>query len=175
MKRYGTTTVSATISHKQRAFLSNRCRHLHWLIVYTLASIFFCLPAVADKPEPIAKGPELKVTLSALEPGNSHVLFTMTNISDKPVSILRWTTPFSSTLEGDMFVVTRQGKNQRRVGYSGRLVKRGGPTNDDYFVLQPGESLSREIDVLFGYAARIAGKYTIQFQHCLTRELTYTY
>lgn len=89
-----------------------------------------------------------------------RIQFTLTNNSQQAVNVLRWHTP----LEGfntDMFEVEQNGES---VEYIGRVVKRGAPQPEDYVEIQPGQSVSAEVDLDDGYRIYEAATYSVQLQ-----------
>jgi peptidyl-Lys metalloendopeptidase len=86
--------------------------------------------------------------------------FTLTNNSDKTLTILKWNTPLDG-FYSDMFLVARDGE---AVSYLGVMVLREEPRPEDYIVLKPGESASTEFDLGEQYALVDAGEYTVQYQ-----------
>jgi peptidyl-Lys metalloendopeptidase len=59
---------------------------------------------------------------------------TITNTSSTPQYVLKARTPFEG-LSAPLFDITRDGA---RVAYTGALIKRGKPTQADYYLLKPG-------------------------------------
>lgn len=88
------------------------------------------------------------------------VRFTLTNTTSAPITILKWHTPLEG-FNSDMFVVERDG---RRVPYVGREVKRGAPGPEDYVTIEPGRSVSADLDLSEGYALAEPGRYQAQYR-----------
>lgn len=91
------------------------------------------------------------------------VLFTLTNDGDDKAAVLKWQTPFEG-VDDDLFTVARNGEP---VTYLGRHIKRPAPTAADFLVLEPGESLSTEVELTAYYEMRVTGEYTVHYNHLL--------
>ena len=89
-----------------------------------------------------------------------NVKFTLTNTSPEGLYVLNWFTPFEG-LAGDIFRVQRDGVS---LPYHGIQVKRGVPTSENYVWLDPGGSVSAEVDLAEGYDFSQPGRYTLQFR-----------
>ena len=89
-----------------------------------------------------------------------NILFTITNHSAKPATVLKSYTPLEGVMS-DMFAVERDGKT---VPYIGPLVKRAAPQPTDYATIAPGESMSVTVDIEHAYALDMAGNYSIRFR-----------
>jgi peptidyl-Lys metalloendopeptidase len=87
------------------------------------------------------------------------ILFTLENLSDRPIRVLTWYTPLEG-LRGEIFRVTRDGKS---VDYRGKMVKRGNPTSADYVRVAPRSSVSAEVDLSTGYDLTVPGAYRVEF------------
>ena len=114
-------------------------------------------PAV-DLPEA-----ELSATLEApsLLPNGEVVRlqFTLTNHSPERLYVLDWYTPLEGIF-GEIFRVARDGQP---IAYEGPLVMRGNPLPENYVLLEPGASVSAEVDLATVYDFSQAGEYTIEF------------
>ena len=88
-----------------------------------------------------------------------NVKFTLTNTSPEGLFVLKWFTPLEG-LAGDIFSVRRDGLH---LPYGGMQVKRGPPISEDYVWLDPGDSVSAEVDLAEGYDFSEPGRYTLQF------------
>jgi peptidyl-Lys metalloendopeptidase len=73
--------------------------------------------------------------------------FTLQNTSNEKLWILTWYTPLEG-LKGKIFQVTCEGKE---IPYEGPMVKRGQPSKADYIYIEPGKSVSKEIDLSSAY------------------------
>jgi peptidyl-Lys metalloendopeptidase len=85
---------------------------------------------------------------------------TLTNMSRDPQYVLKWHTPFNQ-IEEDLFEVTRDGE---KVAYLGYHAKRPAPKPGDYFVLKPGKSYSRKVELSALYDMSVTGNYAIRYQ-----------
>jgi len=106
---------------------------------------------------------ELRVTLEApasLPSGEAvTVKFTLTNSTAERLYVLKWYTPLEG-LAGEIFRVERDGE---AIPYGGMLAKRGAPLPDNYILIDPGTSVSAEVDLATAYDFSRAGDYTIEF------------
>lgn len=130
-----------------------------------------CAPApatqnpTAQTPAETAVAPrtELSATLeapSSLPSGEAvRLRFTLTNNSDVDLYILKWYTPLEGIF-GEIFRVERDGQ---AIPYEGPLVMRGDPLPENYVLLEPGASVSAEVDLATVYDFSQAGEYTIEF------------
>lgn len=84
------------------------------------------------------------------------VTFTINNNSNEPYQLLRWGTPLEDEVT-DFLTVERGGET---LEYDGRMVKRGDPVDEEYLLLGPGESLSKEVDISRSYPIDRPGTYT---------------
>lgn len=89
-----------------------------------------------------------------------QVIFT--NTGDQPAKILLWLTPIQG-VEHSLFQVS---KNNEPVLYTGKLVKRSAPTEDDYLTLNAGESVSSEVDLKMYYNISDPGAYKVKYDVC---------
>jgi peptidyl-Lys metalloendopeptidase len=87
------------------------------------------------------------------------VTVTVTNQSNTAVSLLKSQLPASS-LQGPLFRITR---NEERVAYQGRVVKRVAPQAADLVRLEPGASLHYDVELTAAYDLSQSGRYTIEY------------
>jgi hypothetical protein len=87
------------------------------------------------------------------------VTFTLTNHSPEKLYVLTWYTPLEG-LFGEIFRMARDGQP---IAYEGPLVMRGDPLPENYVSLEPGASVSAEVDLATAYDFSQAGEYTIEF------------
>jgi len=87
------------------------------------------------------------------------VRVTMINTTSAPISVLKWQTPFGE-IEQQLFDVTRDGV---KVPYEGMIAKRGAPTSDDYYLLQPGKSYTATVELSSMYNMSVTGDYSVRF------------
>ena len=86
--------------------------------------------------------------------------FRSENVSKDRLWTVIWYTPFEGIM-GKIFHVTRDGKP---VQYQGRMVKRGDPRPQDYVRIDPGASLSIDVDLSSAYDFSIPGTYQVRFK-----------
>lgn len=130
----------------------------------SLVTVFFVIVACAGlcmAADPVLSA-KLEMAGTMFKAKDSiNIKYTLTNISDKAVYVLKWHTP----LEGfynDIFNIVKDGK---RVGYIGPMVKRGMPTPDDYIMLKPGESANATLDLATAYEIYDTGQYSVQMAY----------
>ena len=100
---------------------------------------------------------EVPATLSSGEAVNLR--FTLINNTDTRLYVLKWYTPLEG-IAGKIFRVERDGQV---IPYQGILAKRAAPPPEAYVLLEPGESVSAEVDLATAYDFSKAGEYTIEF------------
>jgi hypothetical protein len=96
-------------------------------------------------------------TLSAGEAANLR--FTLINNADTRLYVLKWYIPLEG-IAGEIFRVERDGQI---IPYQGILAMRATPLPEDYVLLEPGESVSAEVNLATAYDLSEPGKYTISF------------
>ena len=106
----------------------------------------------------------IDVRLSVPNPvvrGDVDVMVTVvvTNLTRHPVNLLRWQLP-TEELEGALFRIERDGE---KVAYTGPLIKRPGPGPADRMQLDPGASLSYQVELTGAYDLSRNGLYTIEY------------
>ncbi len=84
---------------------------------------------------------------------------TITNTSSSPQYVLKWHTPFGG-VEDHLFDVKRDGVD---VPYLGRHYKRPAPTAKDYYVLKPGQSYTRKVELSGMYDMSVTGDYSVKY------------
>jgi peptidyl-Lys metalloendopeptidase len=88
-----------------------------------------------------------------------RITVTVTNVSRQPVSVPAWYLP-SDEVEGALFSIAR---DNRRVGYLGPMVKRGAPQAADMVRIEPGVTLTYEVELTAAYDLAANGHYVIQY------------
>ena len=96
---------------------------------------------------------------------NGLVTLNITNITDQDLKILKWNTLLETPLSANLFHIQH---NKQTIPYIGRLVKRSHPTENDYTILQSGESRSVTIDLPKYYKMISAGEYEITYKGSIT-------
>lgn len=108
-----------------------------------------------------AAGLELRLSEpSQKDFGSGKIVYSLSNATAAPVQLLRWQTPLDG-VDNDLFTVSYEGEP---VAYTGRMVKRATPTDADYIALQPGQSLSVEVDLSAHYDMSRGGRYTVSYR-----------
>lgn len=107
--------------------------------------------------------PHLDCGLEAVPPltagGPAAVRFTLTNLRDSPVWVLRWNTPLEERWKGTIFKVTAGG---RELPYQGPMVKRGDPGREEYAEIPAGESTTAVADLAQVYDLATPGRYRVE-------------
>lgn len=106
-----------------------------------------------------AAGLEVVLSPSDRDRGDGTIEFSLVNQSSAPVHVLRWQTPVDG-VTADLFVVTRDGKP---VSYTGPLYKRVAPRESDFIELDPGESLSAQVELSMYYDMRAGGQFQVSY------------
>jgi hypothetical protein len=88
------------------------------------------------------------------------IKFTLENLSNEDLWVLEWYTPLEG-LKGKIFTVTCDGKE---IPYEGMMMKRGQPTKDDYVHIDPGRSVSAEVDLSKGYTLPASKECLVEFK-----------
>ena len=88
-----------------------------------------------------------------------NILFRLTNQDNRMLYILEWYTPLEG-IAGEIFRVTRDGEE---IAYTGRLMKRGDPVLEEYTTLEPGESVSTQVDLAGCYDMTPEAQYRVEF------------
>lgn len=82
------------------------------------------------------------------------------NLGKEKFTFLPWKTPIENSFTGKFMEITFDNK---KIEYSGIMVKRMPPTKEDYITLKPNESVTGKINLLDGYKFTKKGVYSIQF------------
>ncbi|UCC22799.1 MAG: hypothetical protein JSW23_01645 [Planctomycetota bacterium] len=85
---------------------------------------------------------------------------TFINESDKEIPIAKWTLLMEEELLWEPFEIIRGGRN---VPYEGELVRRARPKPEDFYILQPGESVTSRVLLELYYYLYTAGEYSITY------------
>ena len=91
---------------------------------------------------------------------DGKVVLSITNNSKKDIEVLKWNTPLEKRLSADMFNVKI---GQKDADYTGRLIKRGKATDNDYVLLESGVSEKITIDLSKYYEMKKKGNYSVEF------------
>jgi hypothetical protein len=115
--------------------------------------------APAVDPSPVGLSATLEAPSSLPNGQAVPVTFTLINHSSGRLYILTWYSPLEGIF-GEIFRVARDGQ---AIAYEGPLVMRGDPLPEDYVLLEPGASVSAQVDLAAAYDFSQPGEYTIQF------------
>jgi peptidyl-Lys metalloendopeptidase len=113
----------------------------------------------------VAQAEPLQVVLEAGD-SNSTIRVNLTNSGSVPLSILRWDTPFESTLSSNVFRIKRLTKNWpllETAEYVGREIKRASPESSHFLLLQPGATVSTEVVLNEHYQIQATGSHAVKF------------
>ena len=103
----------------------------------------------------------LKVSPKANGTNHPVLKFTVKNQADTAASFCKWHTPFEPLLSKYLDITDPEGKD---VDYKGAMAKRiMPPPADSYMRINPGDSLTVDIDLLKGYAIDKPGAYTVKY------------
>ena len=98
-----------------------------------------------------------RTTFGPGEPVIVHV--TLANPGEHRVAILRWRTPLDG-VTAPLFTVTRDGVS---VPYRGPMAKRPEPTGADYVTLEPGASVTSDVDLAKLHDLTTPGSYVVTY------------
>jgi hypothetical protein len=110
-------------------------------------------------PSPLGLSATLEAPSSLPNGEAVRVTFTLANHAPERLYVLTWYTPLEGIF-GEIFRVTRDGQP---IPYEGPLVMRGDPLPENYVLLDPGASVSADVNLATAYDFSQAGEYTIQF------------
>jgi len=132
---------------------------------YLTAALCLLLIAV---PSVALCASHVEATLSVPEKRDAEhpaiVSLELRNSGDEPVSILKWNTPFVQSggrLPKPLFVV--RDAEGRDVRYRGTFVNFAGVVMDSFIVLNPGEVLRKDIDLIEEYRYGDGGAFTVTY------------
>lgn len=87
--------------------------------------------------------------------------FTVRNTADTVQQFCKWHTPFEPLMSKYLDVASPGGED---ASYRGPMAKRVmPPPADSYVKVNPGDSLSAEVDILKSYALKSPGSYTVYY------------
>jgi peptidyl-Lys metalloendopeptidase len=93
--------------------------------------------------------------------GNPIIInFTLENLSNQNLWVLTWYTPLEG-LKGKIFRVICDGTE---LPYEGPMVKRGQPKKGDYIHIEPGRSVSAEVDLSNVYKLPVCEECRVEFK-----------
>lgn len=129
-----------------------------WKSAFGIAALGLAVGAQAG-----SNGVKVDVALdrAALGPADDVLVkVTITNTSSTPQYVLKARTPFEG-LSAPLFDITRDGA---KVAYTGALIKRGKPTQADYYLLKPGASHTVKVELSSLYDMSVSGDYAIRYR-----------
>jgi hypothetical protein len=132
-----------------------------------LAILYACSPATLKSTDSTEQesSSALRTTMKISDPGNGNespvLKFTVKNQSDTVATFCKWHTPFEPLISKYLDIKNSDGQE---VDYKGAMAKRiMPPPADSYLSINPGDSLSVDVDLSKGYAIEKAGTYTIKY------------
>ena len=120
-------------------------------------------PAIVSKDIKVLTSIETKITTNKStykidEP--IELSMEVKNTGKKDYTFLPWKTPVENRFTGPCLNIMY---NNKRIDYSGIMVKRKPPTEKDYITLKTGAVTKGKVNLLDGYKLTEKGIYTIQF------------
>jgi hypothetical protein len=106
-----------------------------------LAAVFCTQAAEGDAQSPLVYRLKCTETFNAGQPVN--IGFSLENLTDETLWVLKWLTPLEG-IHGRIFKVTCSGQE---IPYEGPLVSRIGPFKSDYVRIGPRGSVSSQVDL----------------------------
>jgi len=91
---------------------------------------------------------------------NIPLQVSISNPDKREIKILRWFTPIDG-IRGNLFSVTL---NDSPVEYLGAVYKRAAPTESDYLILKPGETIVNTVNLADYYDLSKSGNYQITYR-----------
>lgn len=144
-------------------------RHKASVVVLVVAALLLGAQGFAGGAKVAALSADIEVAQGTFTMSDEvAVTFSLTNTTDAAVSVLRWETPLRG-ISNDLFVVTRDGEP---VPYVGRLVKWAAPTDEDYIVIEPGQTVSAVVDLSAVYDMSVTGNYSVRYRSFMQHDAT---
>jgi peptidyl-Lys metalloendopeptidase len=139
------------------------CNALHGIVIFVIfLSVFGAWDLPSARAQEVPKSVDVRIGFDRVAFGAGDdviVQVSITNPNSVPVWVLKWLTP-SEGVEGSLFAVMRDGVS---VDYYGKLVKRAAPTASDYIQLQPGDSLTNDVNLSDYYDLSVSGVYQVMY------------
>jgi len=128
-----------------------------WAVAAVTLSAAACVQAAPHNgvavqlstPSPVLRG-DVDVTVNV----------TVTNTQRHPVVLMKWQLP-SDEMEAPLFRITRD--DHQPVRYLGAIVKRAAPDATELVKLDPGASLTYQVELTGNYDLSRNGRYTIEY------------
>jgi len=92
---------------------------------------------------------------------NGTITIAFTNNSLNEIKVLKWNTPFEKDISANLFHI--QEDTLATIPYTGRLVKRINPTDNDYLLFKPSETHIVNVNLSDYYAMQKEGNYTVKY------------
>ena len=89
----------------------------------------------------------------------AHLVFEVTNLTDKTLHVLKWNTP----LEGLISPCLDVKAGNKKIEYDGIMIKRGAPKEKDFYTLKPGASVIAKVDLTSAYDISRPGEIKVNF------------
>jgi hypothetical protein len=132
-----------------------------------VSMLYACSPATfksADSTEQESASSLLTTMKISDQPNGSDrptLKFTVKNQSDTVATFCKWHTPFEPLISKYLDIKDSDGQE---VDYKGAMAKRiMPPPADSYLSINPGDSLSVDVDLTKGYAIEKPGTYTLKY------------
>lgn len=125
-------------------------------------STYAAKPVTAENPL------SLGVYAEAGDAFTGRVQFKLTNNGQRAVKVPYWQLPLAGG-EAKQFDVMLDGKP---VTYTGKMIKRGKPSANDFVMLRPGETRVFSVDLSDAYDLQKSGQYSVRFNSFLQNAQT---
>ncbi len=141
-------------------------------IMLASAAVLGCIESQSGAPTPANVTPASTVTQTQslkyqLNANNSYIAgtpitinFTLENLQDENLWILKWYTPLEG-IRGEIFQVNCDGKE---ILYEGMRAKRGDPDRDSYMHIAPGGSVSEMVNLSGVYNIPVSNECQVEFK-----------
>jgi peptidyl-Lys metalloendopeptidase len=139
-------------------------------LFFTLFCSIYCATANASLPIGVSISIQTQKT-SVEKSSDIQLTVSYRNDTDTQLRMLAWDTALESPIVSDLFNVYVDGEVTE---YTGPIVKRREPLPSDYILLEPGQSLSSQIDLTNVYNMQLAGKYTVSLKSHLNSKTSTT-
>jgi hypothetical protein len=130
-------------------------------VLAVFVSMFHSLCSAAQLPEGVAvfvSAPKSDIGLSDAV----SVSITYQNQSLHTLEMLEYGTALEAVVADDFLIVLHDG---RQLSYQGIRAARVSPTGEDFTILQPGQSVTKSVDLESNYGAREVGAYQVFYRH----------
>ena len=100
-----------------------------------------------------------KNQFKSTEPVLINTTFVNTSLND--IKFLKWNTPLENGFKTDLFRI--QDTQLNLIKYTGKLLKRATPNDEDYITLAAGESITSTLNLSSAYDLKNEGDYTVKY------------